>query len=92
MLVSGAQQVQCEYDYMGKGIKKLIWTYINTSWKVTQANPLVHDGRNLVREVQIGSIPQTKLYVWRLDLRGTQQGAGGISGLLAWTTRCRVHS
>ncbi|MEI7881517.1 MAG: RHS repeat-associated core domain-containing protein, partial [bacterium] len=62
------------YDYMSRRYRKIVNGVTNN---------FVYDGWNLVRETSSAGVTNT--YVWGLDLSGTQQGAGGIGGLLSVT-------
>jgi RHS repeat-associated protein len=57
------------------------------TWTVAESRTFLHDGWNMIREIQHSNIPSfhssTNSYVWGLDLSGSLQGAGGVGGLLA---------
>lgn len=71
-----------EYDYMGRRVHKLAYTYASGAWALTADIRFLYDGWNLIQELDNGGTP-TKSYVWGLDLSQTLQGAGGIGGLVA---------
>ena len=60
------------YDYMSRRVAK---------WTPSHTTTFVYDGWNLIAETMSSSAPNH--YLWGLDLSGTEQGAGGIGGLLA---------
>jgi RHS repeat-associated protein len=62
------------YDYMSRRYRKIVSGVTNT---------FVYDGWNLIQETSSAGVTNT--YVWGLDLSGTQQGAGGIGGMLSVT-------
>jgi len=62
------------YDYMSRRYRKIVNGVTNN---------FVYDGWNLTQETSSAGVTNT--YVWGLDLSGTQQGAGGIGGLLSAT-------
>ena len=65
------------YDYMSRRQRKVVNGVTNN---------FVYDGWNLISEISVGGSESiTNNYVWGLDLSGTQQGAGGIGGLLSVT-------
>ena len=66
-----------KYDHQGRRIeKKVTWGGYGTYYTDTY----VYDGWNLVATLRSGSLRQT--HVWGLDLSGSNQGAGGVGGLL----------
>ena len=66
------------YDYMSRRVAK---------WTPSHTTTFVYDGWNLIMEIHNSTIPpfqsSTKQYYWGNDLSGTEQGAGGVGGLLA---------
>jgi RHS repeat-associated protein len=71
-------QLTFAYDAKGRRIQKLV----TTGAVPTYTNNFLYDGWNLVAETG----PNNSLirnYVWGTDLSGSQQGAGGVGGLLA---------
>lgn len=90
---NGDKKVRFRYDYMGRRVRKEVFTYAN-GWP---ANPgevqhFVYDNWNVVLVMNGLSSNQTvRKYTWGLDLSGLGgtsapagiHGAGGIGGLLA---------
>ena len=63
------------YDFMSRRVRKIVNGVTNN---------FVYDGWNLISEITVGGAQSiTNRYLWGLDLSGTQQGAGGIGGLLS---------
>jgi len=79
------------YDYQGRRIQKMV----STNSVGIYTNRFLYDGWNVVAEVNPAS-SLVRSYVWGTDLSGSQQGAGGVGGLLAvsyygsTTTNCFV--
>ena len=74
--------LQFDYDWQGRRIRKQVWP--NTAWNGSPTNDLrfLYDGWNLIAVLNSSFILQTS-FLWGLDLSGSQQGAGGVGGLLA---------
>jgi RHS repeat-associated protein len=65
------------YDSKGRRIQKIV----TTNGVAFTTNTFIYDGWNLVAEVGAsGSL--VRAYTWGTDLSGSQQGAGGVGGLL----------
>ncbi|MBU6410225.1 MAG: RHS repeat-associated core domain-containing protein [Verrucomicrobia bacterium] len=83
------------YDAQGRRIGKIVSTWNGSAYVPESTNIFLYDGWNLVAELNPdGSVIRS--YVWGDDLSGSQQGAGGIGGLLevsyhgTQTTNCFV--
>jgi RHS repeat-associated protein len=81
----GWPQIALTYDYLGRRASRQDVYPVQPSWGLPMTW-FVYDGWNLVQAIT--SIPGTmsfnfQSYVWGLDLSGSEQGAGGIGGLLA---------
>ena len=65
------------YDHLGRRIVKRAraGTYTNYDYSY------LYDGWNMIAETLPSASPNH--YLWGLDLSGTEQGAGGVGGLLA---------
>lgn len=64
----------CRYDYMSRRFLKA---------SISKTNLFTYDGWNMASDVSnSGSQISTNYYVWGPDLSQTQQGAGGVGGLL----------
>lgn len=75
------------YDWQGRRVQKKVEEGITGN--VTKDLRYLYDGWNLIAEykvdVQSSQLTLQISYLWGFDLSGTQQGAGGVGGLLAVT-------
>jgi RHS repeat-associated protein len=71
-----------EYDWMGRRIRKTVSNWNGSQFVAASTNRFVYDGWNLVVDANPSNVPQRR-YMWGLDLGGSEQGAGGVGGLLA---------
>ncbi|MBI2927419.1 MAG: RHS repeat-associated core domain-containing protein [Verrucomicrobia bacterium] len=81
--VGPQQRLDFEYDWQGRRIRKKVWN--NTGGTGTPAVDFkfVYDGWNLTAELDANASSNlNRSYVWGLDLSGSEQGAGGVGGLL----------
>ena len=79
---SGSERwMEFEYDWKGRRIGKKVWN--NTTGTGTPAveQRFVYDGWNL-RATLNNQLSTINSFVWGLDLSGSEQGAGGVGGLL----------
>ncbi|MEM7392215.1 MAG: hypothetical protein AAF492_07685, partial [Verrucomicrobiota bacterium] len=61
-------KIKCDYDYMGRRIRKVVEQY-NGSWSVVSTNLYIYDGWNLIEDIRIeSSTSTTNLDFWGLDL------------------------
>ena len=74
-----AQVLAFGYDWRGRRVQKQVWC----NGVLTNSTAFLYDGWNLAARLNAtnGSVLQS--YLWGLDLSGSQQGAGGVGGLLA---------
>ena len=85
------RRVDWTYDAVGRRIRQTTWTWNANSgaWVVTEDLKFVSDptlfGRHIA-ELNAADNALVRTYVWGLDLSGTEQGAGGVGGLL-WLTQ-----
>ncbi len=70
------------YDSQGRRTAKIVCTNSGSAYVPQSTNLFVYDGWNLVAELNPALTP-IRTYVWGLDLSGSQQGAGGVGGLVA---------
>jgi RHS repeat-associated protein len=83
------------YDYQGRRIQKIVSTNYTsgTNYTAQYTNRFVYDGWNLIAILNSQS-SIIESFVWGNDLSGSQQGAGGVGGLLevsyygSGTTNC----
>ena len=59
--------------------------YVNGWWNSHATHTFIFDGGNIVLEriAKADGNHITKEYVWGIDKSGSEQGAGGVGGLLA---------
>jgi RHS repeat-associated protein len=72
------------YDPQGRRIQKIVSTNNGTSYVAQYTNRFLYDGWNLIAVLN----PSSSLvdsFMWGSDLSGSQQGAGGVGGLLEAT-------
>jgi YD repeat-containing protein len=84
--LSSRQRLVFEYDHQGRRIRKTFYTHNVSGWVEDTDTVFLYDGWNLMRELNASSInAKVRTYVWGLDLNGSEQGAGGVGGLLKVT-------
>jgi RHS repeat-associated protein len=81
----GDTRTEYVYDYMGRRVQKVVYSYSSGAWVQDKEILFVYDGWNLIKETTTadGGSSVDKYYVWGLDLSQSLQGAGGVGGLLA---------
>ena len=78
-----AKRIEFQYDWQGRRIAKRVYD-ATTGGNQLAASVYLYDGWNLIGVLDgSGNLRQT--FVWGLDVSGTEQGAGGVGGLL-WLT------
>ncbi len=72
------------YDGFGRRVTKKTysWDSETSAWTLDMEERFVYNGWNLVAILN-GSDVLQKHYTWGLDISGSEQGAGGVGGLLA---------
>jgi RHS repeat-associated protein len=77
------QKLVFAYDNSGRRHKKLVyaWNAATLAYDLQRTVYFVYDGWNLLGEFD-GSLQPLRVYEWGLDLSGSQDGAGGVGGLL----------
>jgi RHS repeat-associated protein len=82
-LVAARQKVTFAYDHLGRRTRKTYFTHNSTNWVEERDTSYLHDGWNLVAELDANSSNATlRTYVWGTDMSGSRGGAGGVGGLL----------
>jgi RHS repeat-associated protein len=76
------QKLDFEYDWMGRRIRKTLSNWVSNKFSPVSTNRYVYDGWNLLIEANPSNVTQRK-YIWGLDLSGSEQGAGGVGGMVA---------
>ena len=74
-------KVNFAYDYQGRRTQKIVWTNNGHIYIPENTNYFVYDGWNLIAEVATDDSLIGR-YLWGYDLSGSEQGAGGVGGLL----------
>jgi len=76
--VGPQQSLTFEHDWKGRRIHK----QVSASGTVTNNVTFVYDGWNPIAQLSATNSNVIRSYVWGLDLSGSEQGAGGVGGLL----------
>lgn len=84
------RRIEFAYDWQGRRVRKTVWDDRDNGEGTELLDTVnVYDGWNLLAELDANaSNAKVRTYLWGLDLSGSEQGAGGVGGLLAVT----VHS
>jgi hypothetical protein len=81
-LVAARQKVTFAYDHLGRRTRKTYFTHNSTNWVEERDTSYLHDGWNLVAELDATSSNATlRTYVWGTDMSGSRGGAGGVARL-----------
>jgi RHS repeat-associated protein len=80
--VAGAWRTEFVYDGLHRRRIRKEYTWTGSAWSLTNETRYVYDSLLVLQERDGNNIP-VLTYTRGLDLSGTLQGAGGISGLLA---------
>ena len=81
----GSLAVANRYDHKHRRVAKRVERFDGTTWQTLELHTFVYDGGNIILE-KIASpdgTTRTIEYFWGNDLSGSEQGAGGVGGLLA---------
>ena len=80
-----ALAVEHAYDHRHYRIRKTVKRYNGAEWQLAETHDFVWDGNNIILETIAfaDGTMRTCEYFWGNDLSGTEQGAGGVGGLLA---------
>ena len=83
--VVGSLAVLNRYDHRHRRVQKIVKQYDGTTWGTIETHTFVWDGNNIVLEKVEFANGTTRMceYFWGADKSGTEQGAGGVGGLLA---------
>jgi len=83
------QRLEFTYDSENRRVRKVRKGWVSNAWVVQADLRFVYDGWNLVAELEpvvvtsATSLPAyVRTYTWGKDVTGTEQGAGGVGGLL----------
>ena len=70
------------YDHQGRRISKTVSNLASGNWSLITDHRFLYDGWNLLAVLAADLSPLTS-FTWGLDASGTEQGAGGVGGLLS---------
>jgi len=76
------QKLLLGYDSQSRRVSKVVSNYVSGSWLLASDSRFIYDGWNLLAELNATN-GVVRSYTWGLDLSGSEQGAGGIGGLLS---------
>ena len=76
--VGPRQLITFVYDWKGRRIQK----QVSANGAMTNNVTFVYDGWNPIARLNATNSSVVQFYVWGLDVSGTEQGAGGVGGLL----------
>ena len=80
------KRLEFAYDERGRRIGKKVYGWAADRWSLSLDQRFVYDGWNLVTIIDASANPMQS-FVWGLDLSGSEQGAGGVGGLIAASPR-----
>jgi RHS repeat-associated protein len=81
--VGPQQTIRFDYDWSGRRVQKRVWNSLSTNGPPATDQRFIYDGWNLLAEFNATNNTLIRSYLWGSDLSGSQQGAGGVGGLLA---------
>jgi len=88
------RRVEWTYDPLGRRMRQTTSVWTNNAWAVVEDLKFVSDpllfGRHIA-ELNASDNALVRTYVWGLHLSGTEQGAGGVGGLL-WLTSFQLRA
>ena len=81
----GSVAVENHYDHRHRRVQKDVKRYDGKAWETAESRTFVWDGNNIILEkVEFANgTTRTFEYFWGADKSGSEQGAGGVEGLLA---------
>ena len=81
----GSLAVENRYDHRHRRSRKVVKQYDGADWETKETHTFVWDGNNIVLErvESANGTTRTFEYFWGADKSGSEQGAGGVGGLLA---------
>ena len=82
---AGSLAVENRHDHGHRRVRKVIKRFDGAAWETVETHTFVWDGNNIVLEKVGVADGTTRIfeYYWGADKSGTEQGAGGVEGLLA---------
>jgi RHS repeat-associated protein len=87
------QTIEFQYDELGRRISKDVYDGVDTSTSLVSSTIFFYGGWNLIAEVDDSGASEevVRTYTWGLDLSGSDQGAGGVGGLLMVHEGSKTH-
>jgi len=81
---AGIPACKLEFSYDGQGRRRVkkVYNWSGSDWLLSSELRFVYDQNNMVAELDANNAVQ-KSYTWGIDLSGSEQGAGGVGGLLS---------
>lgn len=79
---SARLKVTFSYDWMGRRVRKTTYTWNGTGWTQSSDSKFLYDGWNVTAELDGATGYRKRTFMWGLDLSGSEQGAGGVGGLI----------
>ena len=89
--VTAKKKLEFLYDGQDRRIRKRVYNWSGSAYVIASERRYLYDGWNLVAEIVTSPAPFARTYVWGLDLSGSEQGAGGVGGLLAIREAAESH-
>ena len=87
------KRLEFAYDASGRRIGKIVKTWTGDAWAIDGDMRFLYDGWNLLAEYAYdGTYNLARSYVWGLDVSGSDQGAGGVGGLLWVATPAAAYA
>ena len=82
---AGSLAVVNRYDHRHRRVQKTVKRYDGDTWGTAETHAFVWDENNIVLEKIALANGTTRMceYFWGIDKSGSEQGAGGVGGLLA---------
>jgi RHS repeat-associated protein len=77
------RRVAWDFDALGRRVRQTTWDGSSGTYVVTNDLKFLSDGWRCVAELNATNNSLVRSYLWGLDLSGSEQGAGGVGGLLA---------
>ncbi len=80
------KKVDCAYDYGWRRNQKIVSTWNGSAYVAQSTNRFLYDGWNLMAVLnETNGLVYS--FAWGTDVSGTQQGAGGVGGLISMTVQ-----
>jgi RHS repeat-associated protein len=83
--VGARQAMHFGYDYRSRRVSKVVSNWTGSAWSRILYERYVYDGWNLLAALNGTNNAVVKTFCWGSDLSGSEQGAGGVGGLV-WMT------